>query len=254
MINKHLVIRLVRHWHARIGVLAAIFFLFLAVTGVALNHTEQFTLAKIKISNPSLIHWYGLKTEVPEIGFITAHGTVVNVDGLSVLGAHRLPIADAQLIGVRDWQGMLVLASRKALYLINPEGQLVDTLTNEALPNQMIKNIGVYGQNLVINTSAGAYLTEDAIGWQPITEIADIENSVDWSSPVSLDKTYQQKLSEHFQPSLPLERVLLDVHSGRILGQYGPFIMDLVAILLMVLSISGVWIYIRSVRRNKKHL
>jgi uncharacterized iron-regulated membrane protein len=75
---------------------------------------------------------------------------------------------------------------------------------------------------------------------------------VAWSKPMSLDPIYQEKLSQRFQPSLPLERVMLDIHSGRILGSYGPIVMDVVAIVLSVLSLSGVWIYLRSVRRNKK--
>jgi len=253
MINKHLVIRLVRHWHARIGVLAAIFFLFLAFTGIALNHTETFSLAKTKISNPSLIKWFGLKVEMPDTGFKTLRGMVVNLDGLSIVGTHSLPIADARIIGAIDWQGMLVLASREAVYLINSDGQLVDTLSGESLPSRKLENIGVYEDALVVQVPTGAYQSLDAISWQAINVRDNIESNVVWSMPVNLDAAYQQKLSQHFQPSLPLERIFLDVHSGRIFGHYGPLMMDVVAIVLMVLSLSGVWIYIRSVHRSKKH-
>jgi hypothetical protein len=142
---------------------------------------------------------------------------------------------------------MLVIASQHKLYLVSPKGQLVDTLNKEALPDQNINNVGVYGEFLVLVTPVGIYQSEDAISWE-----AASEKNVVWSKPMRLDQTYQEKLSQRFQPSLPLERVMLDIHSGRILGSYGPILMDVVAIVLSVLSLSGVWIYLRSVRRNKK--
>jgi uncharacterized iron-regulated membrane protein len=248
MINKHLIIRFVRHWHARIGVLAAIFFLFLALTGLALNHTEALSLVKTKVSNPVLMHWYGLKANMPQTGFKTVYGIVASSDGMLVLDTQQLPISDPSSIqGAITWQDMLVIASQHKLYLVSPKGQLVDTLNKEALPDQNINNVGVYGEFLVLVTPTGIYQSEDAISWE-----AASEKNVVWSKPMRLDQTYQEKLSQRFQPSLPLERVMLDIHSGRILGSYGPILMDVVAIVLSVLSLSGVWIYLRSVRRNKK--
>jgi uncharacterized iron-regulated membrane protein len=58
------------------------------------------------------------------------------------------------------------------------------------------------------------------------------------------------RVAVHFAPSLPLERVLLDVHSGRIFGRYGPLAMDLAALALAVLALSGIWIYLRTLRRR----
>ena len=49
---------------------------------------------------------------------------------------------------------------------------------------------------------------------------------------------------------LTVERVLLDLHSGRILGKVGPLLMDLVAVFLIVLSLSG--LILAKVRNRKK--
>jgi hypothetical protein len=35
------------------------------------------------------------------------------------------------------------------------------------------------------------------------------------------------------------ERVLFDVHSGRLFGRYGPWLMDIMAVLFVVLAVSG---------------
>lgn len=42
---------------------------------------------------------------------------------------------------------------------------------------------------------------------------------------------------------LPWERVILDLHSGRIFGPWGPWLMDAAAILLLFLAGSGVSIW-----------
>jgi uncharacterized iron-regulated membrane protein len=50
-----------------------------------------------------------------------------------------------------------------------------------------------------------------------------------------------------FAPSLPskqisLERVLLDAHSGRLLGGWGKYLVDAFAAILFILLISGWWL------------
>ncbi|MBL1432554.1 MAG: hypothetical protein COB94_003805 [Gammaproteobacteria bacterium] len=41
------------------------------------------------------------------------------------------------------------------------------------------------------------------------------------------------------------ERMLLDLHSGRVFGRYGIYVMDFAAIGLLVLSCTGLWIWLR---------
>lgn len=46
------------------------------------------------------------------------------------------------------------------------------------------------------------------------------------------------------------ERIVLDVHSGRILGPAGPYLMDGAAIALLLLAASGIWGWAR-IRRKE---
>ena len=49
-----------------------------------------------------------------------------------------------------------------------------------------------------------------------------------------------------------LERVLLDFHSGRIFGPVGIVVYDLLALMVLVLSISGLIIWVRGKRNGKR--
>jgi uncharacterized iron-regulated membrane protein len=40
---------------------------------------------------------------------------------------------------------------------------------------------------------------------------------------------------------LPVSRVLADLHSGRLFGKAGVFVMDIVALSVVLLAVTGVW-------------
>jgi uncharacterized iron-regulated membrane protein len=245
-------IRFVRHWHARAGVLLIIFFLFLACTGLALNHTDALGLSQRNINTKWLMHWYGLKPSAPTHGYLFKEGYFVAdtghwvMDGRVLTGTHQTPV------GAVDWRDMRAVADVGNLYLFTPSGQLIDKLSGNALPNASIKRLGILvaGTNsqLVLETAGGNFATEDGLSWQPLaTEEAT------WSHEQVLSGATQASVNKAFAPSLPLERIILDAHSGRIFGRYGPMVMDIAAIGLIILSLSGGWIYLRTVRRRTKH-
>ena len=52
---------------------------------------------------------------------------------------------------------------------------------------------------------------------------------------------------------LTVERIVLDAHSGRLFGDIGVFFMDIVAVLLILLSLSGLYIWLRHKQNKNKH-
>ncbi len=61
--SKLLHSRLIRHlreWHRKLGIMAAFFIIFLSLSGVALNHTTTLSLAHQPISNLWLLDLYGI--------------------------------------------------------------------------------------------------------------------------------------------------------------------------------------------------
>lgn len=86
----------------------------------------------------------------------------------------------------------------------------------------------------------------DFLRWTPRREGAD---DVGWSLPVQLDIDQRRALAEQYRARiLPYERVLLDVHSGRIFGRYGPSVMDAAALLMVFLAGTGVLIWLKRKR------
>lgn len=240
------IIRFIRHWHARIGVLAALFFLILSLTGLALNHTGLLRLDKREINSQWLMQWYGLKSSIPASGYLFNDGYLAASDERWVMDGRALAAADASLVGATSWGAMRAIASKHALYLY-ADGQLVEKIEGAALPAESIEKLGVIESSLVLKTAQGNFGTMDGLEWQPVTS-----DNIRWLEAQALPSSLQGSLKEAFLPSLPLERIVLDIHSGRFFGQYGPIAMDFAAIVLTLLSLSGFWIYLRSARKKPK--
>lgn len=238
-------IRLVRHWHARMGVLLAIFLLFLALTGLALSHADALGLDKREVSAAWLMNWYGLHPAVPSHGFLFKGGYLAAADGRWVMNGRVLGDAGEKPVGAVDWGGMRGLANTEVLYLYMADGRLVDKLSGTALPGHPVRRLGTLDSRLVIETAKGSFATDDGLAWQPLGQGQPI-----WSVEQSLPVSESASLSMAFAPALPLERIILDLHSGRIFGHYGPMLMDIAAIVLVALSLSGMWIYLRTIRRK----
>ncbi|HSH28473.1 MAG TPA: PepSY domain-containing protein, partial [Thiohalobacter sp.] len=69
---------------------------------------------------------------------------------------------------------------------------------------------------------------------------------VTWAQTDTLPAELYEELVEHYRGEvLPLERVLLDLHSGRIFGRHGYLVMDVAAVLLIALALSGSLIWLR---------
>lgn len=236
-------IRLVRHWHARVGVLAAVFLLFLSLTGIALSHTDALGLARHEINTSWLMRWYGLKPSVPSRGYLFKDGYLAAADGRWVMDGRVLSEAGLTPVGALSWGSMRGMANADMLYLYLPDGRLVDKLSGAALPGRHIKRLGSLGHALVLETAQGSFVTDDGLTWRPLTS-----GQPSWSGEQNLPGSASAGLRAAFSPSLPLERIILDLHSGRIFGHSGPMVMDVAAIVLVVLSLSGIWIYLRTVR------
>ena len=247
----------VRHWHARVGAMAAIFFLLLSVSGLALNHTDVLNLAKYQVHTNWLMRWYGLKPTVPTHGYLFKDGYFAASGERWVMDDHLLldqglSETKQNLVGAIAWGDIRAIASADSLYLYLPDGQLVDKLSGTDLPNRPIKRLGIIGSSstpkLVLSTAQGNFVSDDGLTWQAL-----IDDQPVWASEQALSNKVSVNLNKSFGPSLPLERIILDLHSGRIFGRYGPMLMDIAAIGLIILSLSGVWIYLRTVRRKTRH-
>jgi hypothetical protein len=238
-------LRWLRRWHARIGFTATIFFLVLAVTGVIANHGAALGLDAMRVRSASLDRWYGIAVEAPRAAFRTPSHELVAANGRWLLDARPAGDERPEPLGLVEIGDMLVVACPGALYLLRADGRLVDRLDGKALPGAPIESVGSDGYGLFVRTGTGTYASADVLSWRPVRSAR-----VAWSTPVGLSDAERDAYTRALAPGIPVQRLLLDLHSGRIAGRYGPLAVDLVALVLIVLAASGAWLFVAHRRRR----
>lgn len=245
-----------REWHKRAGLGAFIFMGWLGVSGVALNQSASWGLDAARVDWSWLMSVYGLHAQSPESGF--------SFDGhwIAVLGEHS--ILDGKLLSmpVKSPLGMvtsgdgaqkkLVVASYDGVLLLKPDGTRIDELgAGLMLPVSSIQRLGSAEGNptMAVIEDKGLYGSTDGESWNRLPA----KTAVHWSEPVALSATQRKQFEQYARPSVAVEQLLIDLHSGRLFGRLGPYVIDLVGLLALWLSISGVWMMWRTNQARKKN-
>ncbi|NQV20126.1 MAG: PepSY domain-containing protein [Rhodospirillales bacterium] len=223
------------HWHRTLGIAAAVFVLFLSVTGVLLNHGGQLGLDRHTTDSPWLLDWYGLAHNSEIVSYQAGGHWISWSDRHLFLDGRAVAEHAANLRGAALSDGLIAAATPDEIFLLTPEGDLVERLNGASLPGHA-KRVGLDpDKGFVIGTAhANFRATKDFSVW------SETGAEVRWAEPVPTPAEIQQKvLVDYRGAGLPWSRVMLDVHSGRILGRWGPFVMDAAAIALIVLALTG---------------
>ena len=243
-------------WHRYFGISAAVFVVVLSISGLLLNHTEELELDSSYVQSDFLLNWYGIHAPRELTSFTSGTITVTAATDQIFWGDEYLPHVSAPLVGMLIYGDLVVIASGGSLSLYTTDGELVEKLDQIAGVPDGIVALGITPQALLaVKTAQGVYLTdENMLEWR-----RDNKSEVLWSQTSLLPANLESGLQRSYRGiGLSAERVMLDLHSGRILGRAGVYLVDAAAIVFLLLAISGVWLWarrqasIRAHRRNTK--
>ncbi len=250
--RRHRKLRSVFQWHRYAGLAAFLFLMMLVITGILLNHTERMSLDQNYVGSDLVLDWYGINPPRIDAAFRTARHTIVQIEDRLYFNYRPLTERIAALRGAVNVAGLVAIAVDDALLLLTPTGELVERLGDAQGSPSGVRAIGRTNDGrVVVNAAHGLYATDkDFLGWQRYRG----KECVRWSTPQSVSSEVAQELKRHYRAHvLPLERVILDLHSGRILGSWGVFVIDAAALLLSFLGMSGCWLWYERYRKRKAH-
>jgi len=245
-------------WHRYFGISTALLVIVLAITGLVLNHTDELALDSTYVESGILLDWYGISAPADLVSYQAGSISITAVGEQIFWNKQRLPHLSAPLAGMVTYSGFVIIASAGTLSLFTSEGELVEKLGRVAGVPTEILSVGVTPRGiLAVRSVQGVYLTdENLLEWSR----AD-NTEVSWSTATPTSLSLQKELQKAYRGTgLPMERIMLDLHSGRILGRAGVYIMDAAAIGFLLLAASGIWLWLRrraSVKTHhhkKKHL
>jgi len=232
---------IIHKWHKKFGAIAALFLILIVMSGIALNHSEQFQFNNNYIQTQWLLDLYQINPASEPVSY-EADGFRVSQLGERIYFDKREIAKDVQqLIGIVSADDIVTVAFDGQLKLVSKEGETIEHLTGvEGVPAGM-KEIGSDEQgDIVIKAAHGYYhVNLDDLEWK---EYDHLDGS--WSLASDMPAELQEDLLQQYRGSgLTIERVLLDLHSGRIVGSWGVYFVDLIALLLLILSCTGIWMW-----------
>ena len=159
-------------------------------------------------------------------------------------------VATALISSSLNADEMLILVlSTNQITLFNQQGELIDQLGEASGVPANIKALHINQNTIVVNTDTGYFQTDiDFLQWRKIATITQPKWILATEGSIQERAIAEVAYRSQF---LTLERIILDAHSGRILGLFGVILMDIVAILLILLSLSGIYIWLRYARSKR---
>jgi hypothetical protein len=253
--NKHKsrakLLRSLYIWHRYIGISTAIFVIVLTFTGLLLNHTDELELDAAYVQSDIMLDWYGINAPGELVSYQADAVYITAVNNKIFWDSKPLLHVSAPLAGVQAFGDLVVIVAAGRLVLFTAGGELVEKLENVAGVPTGIQAIGLSSQGLLaVKTARGNYQAdENLLEW-----VRADGPEINWSSTQATEPALLRSLQKAYRGTgLPMERIMLDLHSGRILGRAGVYIMDAAAIGFLLLAASGVWLWLRRRTSVKAH-
>lgn len=246
-------------WHRWLGIAIALPALAIAATGVLINHGDRLDLDARSVHARWLLGWYGI--ELPRNPTVYCAGPVMVSQLGEALYLDGRPLQlpptvepAGRLRGAVALDPALLVALTGQLLLLDGDGRLIEAIgVAELAPGLDEAAIDA----LAPSSDGGAavllgqrVVTSDAglLRWSPSVRAPE---AFDWSRPIEPGPGLRKQMRVAWHGgSITWERVLLDLHSGRLFGPAGIWVVDLVSLLLIVLAGTGVWLWVQR-RRSR---
>jgi len=238
-------------WHRYVGLFATLFIIFITLSGIALNHTDDLALKKQYISSQFLLDSYNIQAPTQLLQFKTPSHTVTQADDFIFINSSDAITADALLIGLVHLDEFLVISLTNVLLLIDSNNQVVETLSGlDGIPNN-ITGIG-YDKNQQVTLLANdqlyrldSNLNVEQVSW---------DDNIHWSTEKAMSAAASEAVIQQYKSNIiSLETLFLDIHSGRIFGSYGTLFFDLIGVLVLFLALTGIIIWARQRTKQNAH-
>lgn len=242
--------RTILAWHRWLGIASALFLLSLSITGLALNHTERLKLDQIQLQSSFILERYGMAGGAEIEAFrIHEYDTLAHLDGQLFYNGTPLS-TNTRPLGIIEGDPISVIATATDLIYITPDGELIEAVSSNHLPYSTLTAVGTTPNGNPILVSADGNYAPDA-DWLEFDRY-QAAYSVSPLETIELSEAEMQTILESFQGGgVSLYRVLLDLHSGRLFGWGGRTLMDLSAVAIIILILSGIGGWLRKSRRPK---
>ena len=202
-------------WHRRLALLVGLWLAVLALSGILINHAHDWGLDRAPLPSALQSGVYGIESEHADY---CERATELGPDCHEVFTALALPA------------GELLLGATR-LFLLDGPGQVIESLA--------AANFGLTGVRAGVRHGDAVYLRDERRIVRTDADLLDWEVLDDGAAAALGAAPWQVRGAD----AITWERLFLDLHAARFLGPAARWANDLLAGLILVLVISGAWLY-----------
>lgn len=239
-----------RRGHRWLGVVLVLFVLLLSVTGIALNHASDWGLDRRYLAWTWLLDAYGIEAPPPTASFADGGYRATLLGERLYFDGREVAEDVSGLSGIATLDPLVLVGSERMVYVITTAGDLVQAIdAGIELPGP-IERVGRAGDRVLLQSAGRLFRSDPEItGFE--TWNGELLDDLRWSAATPPEAAQLAAIQASYRGrGLTVERVLADLHSGRIFASTGTAIMDLVAVCMIVLSISGLLMWLQHNRRE----
>lgn len=237
-----------QRWHRAIGLIAAFFIFVLAGSGLLLLYSDALHLPSRQLDQAWLMNWYGIHTPASPRGFQRGPHWVTQLGQRLYYDTREIGQVEGVLLGVFDgpegatdeWFAI----TDAQLLACDDTGAVLERVGREAGLPAGVTSVGrdVEG-HVVLASTEGRYRYDPELG----EFTADTGNAdVHWSAGITPPAAIIDVIGKAYRgQGLSLERVVLDLHSGRLFGRGGALLVTCASLALVFLAASGLFMRIR---------
>jgi hypothetical protein len=231
--------------HKFTGIAVCIFLIHLSITGIFLNHTEDLGLDEKYTASPIILSLYNISIPSQEESFLVDNIFISRFGDQVFMNNQPIIKNESPIMGAAFSNQILTIAFQNEMVLLTQEGELIERITSAAELPKNIQKLGVSEDILYLKTPDQLWQSSDqAQAWE--FSGSGFNN---WSNEVVLSDQQTKQIEMYFSgKGVSLEQFFLDLHNGNIIKGFGKWLLDIIAIFLLLLSISGIWIWLKKRR------
>lgn len=235
-----------RHWarqtHRVLGVASAIFLVLISTSGLILNHADDFGMSH-RAAAPWLLRLYG--DELPPVDSAFSAAGVLFATSSSTLFANGEELAknSGLLIGAIATDDVYIIATGREFLITNSDLELLERYAPDA--TALIERLGKDGERVIVAMQNALYELDprNMSLSEPLMLPMD---KVFWAQSATPSAEQAEQIgTAALGQAINWERVLLDLHSGRILPTLGRYLADLTALCILYMCFTGLFVWVR---------
>lgn len=229
MINPEAHIRF-RSLHRSVGLVALVFVLIVSVTGILLNHSVGLSLDKRQVPGWVAAWYYDDTSGVS--GFLVDDVHLYQIGSEVHLESSAVTSCVDGLSGAVALKDQVAALCGNEILLLTAGGQFIERLGPVHGVPTGIQRLGASDGDLVLEfEQTTRHFSLDSLTLQEPPSV-----DVIWQNPVPIPASLTEAL---LADTVTWEKFILAVHSGRVVGGPGPWLADLVAMLLIFMALTG---------------